>query len=142
MSEWAEQADAVCAEINAQVADLPDPGNDLATFGAYIGRVRELLTTEQTRIDELEGPDGETPKAMTGYLDRQLELATDLEQAAGERDPTRVRILLDQSARELGPMGRETAEATGVAECATTGPVGGAAEGDDAAATTTSSPEG
>lgn len=135
MEEWAAQADRVCAEINAQVTELPEPGNDLATFDAYIGRVRQLLTTEQTQIDELDGPDGETPKAMNDYLDRQLELAGSLEEAAGEGDAARVRSLLDQSARELGPMGRATAEATGVTECATTGPVGGAQD-----ATTTSEP--
>ena len=141
MEDWAEQADQVCAEINAQVAELPEPGNDLATFDAYIGRVRQLLTTEQTQIDELDGPDGETPKAMTDYLDRQLELAESLEEAASEGDATRVRSLLDQSARELGPMGRATAEATGVTECATTGPVGGSAA-TTAPATSASTPSG
>ena len=122
------QADAVCAEVNAEIASLPDPGDDLATFDAYIGRVRQLLATEQDRIDDLDAPDGETPTSMAEYLDRQLELATDLEEAAGEGDGMRVRALLDQSASELGPLGRAAAEATGVTECATTGPVGGAAD--------------
>lgn len=99
MAQWAKEADRVCAEINAEVEALPEPGNDLATFDAYIGRIRQLLTTEQTKIADLDGPDGETPTSMAEYLDRQLELVADLEEAAGDGDGMRVRSLLDQSAR-------------------------------------------
>ena len=139
MAQWAKDADRVCAKVNAEVEALPEPGNDLATFDAYIGRVRQLLSDEQAKIDELDAPDGETPKSLAQYLDRQLELVADLETAAGEGDGMRVRTLLDQSASELGPMGRATAEATGVTECATTGPVGGSA-GTTTAPTSTSTP--
>ena len=59
MAQWAKEADRVCAEINAEVEALPKPGNDLATFDAYIGRIRQLLTTEQTKIADLDGPDGD-----------------------------------------------------------------------------------
>ena len=141
MAQWAKEADRVCAEINAEVEALPKPGNDLATFDAYIGRIRQLLTTEQTKIADLDGPDGETPTSMAEYLDRQLELVADLEEADGDGDGMRVRSLLDQSARELGPMGRATAKATGVTECATTGPVGGSAD-TTAAPTSSTTPAG
>ncbi|MBL0203208.1 MAG: hypothetical protein IPQ14_02485 [Candidatus Microthrix sp.] len=137
MAEWADQADGVCAEINAKVESLPDPGNDPVTFGAYITRVRELLTSEQTKLAALEGPDGgEPPAAMADYLKRQLYLIDQLDEAATAGDSARLRSVLDQSARELGPLGRDVAKATGVKKCATTGPVGGEAP---ATSTTTAS---
>lgn len=142
MAEWANEADAVCAEINAEVEALADPGNDLATFGAYIGRVEELMADEQTRLEGLDQPDGEAmPSEMSEYLERQLSLIGELSEASAEGDSVRVRSILDQSARELGPLGRNVAEVTGVEECATAGPVGGVADDDPAdVVSTTSAP--
>lgn len=126
LEEWAQQADAVCLAINDEVDALPAPGNDLATFSAYIGRVQALLQEESDRLRALEPPDGgEMPTSMADYLDRQVELADDLGTAANDGDADRVRALLDQSARELGPLGRTAAEEAGVTECASTGAVAG-----------------
>ena len=143
MDEWAGQADAICAEINAEVDALADPGNDLASFGAYIEQVQGLLSEERLRLEALDQPDGDAlPATMAEYLERQLSLLDELGTATAEGDAPRVRSLLDQSARELGPLGREVAEATGVEECATVGPVGGEARADEPTAPTSTTPAG
>jgi hypothetical protein len=82
-AEFIRQADAICAEHERQIAQIPQPQTFLRDFAVYMRRVVPIARQQNTELRGLEAPEDEAAdfRRMVALLDEQL----DLWQSAGEQ---------------------------------------------------------
>jgi hypothetical protein len=96
-AELREQADAICAEYNQRVQDVPEP-EGIDDLPQYIDEVLPVIEEGQEKLRDLEPPqelEADWNQAMT-LNERNLGFIRELRDAAEENDEERAQQLFQQ----------------------------------------------